>query len=94
MLSVTVRVVPQGGADHIESINWAGDGHPFLKVRVIAPPEDGKANEAVMKLLAKALDIRKADIHLFRGHRCRTKIFKIADQDGDLKLRFQKLDIS
>ena len=93
MISVTVRVIPQGGANQIDGISWTGDRQPFLKIRVTAPPEDGKANDAVMQLLAKTLHIRKTDIQLFRGHQSRMKIFKISGDDEDIKLRLQRLDI-
>jgi len=43
-------------------------------VRVSEPPEDGRANEAVLRLLAEALDVPRARIKLVSGHGSRDKI--------------------
>ena len=50
---------------------------PTLHVRTTATPEDGKANEAVVKLVAKALGIAKSKILLERGATSRIKILKL-----------------
>jgi uncharacterized protein YggU (UPF0235/DUF167 family) len=42
-------------------------------VRVTAPPEDGRANEAVVALLAEALDVPKSRVRILRGHAAREK---------------------
>ena len=44
------------------------------KVRVAAPPEDGRANDAVLDLLAGALDVPRACVQLVSGHASRDKI--------------------
>lgn len=44
------------------------------KVRVAEPPEDGRANEAVLKLLADALHVPRASVALVSGHASRDKI--------------------
>ena len=44
------------------------------KVRVAAPPEDGRANDAVLELLAKTLDVPRARLALVSGHSSRDKI--------------------
>ena len=48
-----------------------------LRIYVTAPPEDGKANEAVRKLLAKALGIAKTRLTLARGQTSHDKVFRI-----------------
>lgn len=48
-----------------------------IPVHVIAPPEDGKANEAVRKLVAKALGVAKTRLTLIRGTTARDKTFRI-----------------
>jgi hypothetical protein len=44
------------------------------KVRVAEPPEDGRANEAVLRLLAETLDVPRASVVLVSGHASRDKI--------------------
>jgi uncharacterized protein (TIGR00251 family) len=44
------------------------------KVRVAEPPEDGRANEAVLRLLAETLDVPRARVTLVSGHSSREKI--------------------
>jgi uncharacterized protein (TIGR00251 family) len=44
------------------------------KVRVSEPPEDGRANEAVLRLLAKTLDVPRRDLEVVSGHTSREKI--------------------
>lgn len=46
-----------------------------LKVSVTAPPEDGKANAALVKVLAAALDLRRSHIELLSGATARDKKF-------------------
>ena len=65
-----LRVTPRGGRDAIEP-----DGD-VLRVRVTAPPEDGKANKAVQKLLAKALGVAPSRLTLVRGATSRDKVFR------------------
>lgn len=62
------------GASSTEIVGWLDDE---LKVRVSAVPEKGRANVAVIKLLAKALGISKSDINLMSGLTSRHKVFEI-----------------
>ena len=67
---IAVRVTPRGGRDAIEP------GDP-LRIRVTAPPEDGKANEAVRRLLARALGVAPSRLTLIRGAAARDKLFRL-----------------
>jgi uncharacterized protein YggU (UPF0235/DUF167 family) len=49
------------------------EGRPVLKVRVRARPIEGEANEALVRLLAKALGVPKSAVVLQRGGQSRTK---------------------
>jgi uncharacterized protein (TIGR00251 family) len=64
-----VRVSP--GARRPGIAGRHGDG---WKVRVAEPPEDGRANEAVLTLLAETLDVPRARVTLVSGHSSREKI--------------------
>ena len=48
------------------------------KVRVSAAPEDGKANAAVVKLLADTLSLRERDVQIVSGHASRDKTVALA----------------
>ena len=50
-----------------------------LKVELQTPPVDGKANSALIKLLAKWLDIPKSSITLIAGESCRDKVIELKD---------------
>jgi len=75
-----VRLTPKGGRDAVEGWIAGADGAKLLKVRVAAPPEAGKANEALIALLAKALGVAKRDIRIAGGETVRTKWIEV---DGD-----------
>jgi len=53
------------------------EGTALYKIYVTAAPEDGKANEAVIKLLAKNLGVAKSSLTIMRGHTSRDKVIKI-----------------
>lgn len=57
------------------NINGIHDG--ALKVSVQAPPEDGKANDAIVELLGKSLGVKKSQVHLISGHTNREKKFLV-----------------
>ena len=52
----------------------AGRHGDAWKVRVAEPPEDGRANEAVLRLLAETLDVPRGSVALVSGHSARDKI--------------------
>ena len=54
-----------------------------LKVRVAAPPEGGRANEACAELLAETFGLRRAQVELVGGQGSRAKQFKLAGVDLD-----------
>ena len=72
MTRLDVKVVP--GAQRTELIGRYGEG---IKVRVAAPPEGGQANQAVVELLAGALDVKASAIRIVRGPRSPKKVIEI-----------------
>ena len=67
---IAVRVTPRAGREAIEP------GDP-LRIRVTAPPEDGKANDSVRRLLARALGVAPTRLTLIRGATARDKLFRL-----------------
>ena len=67
-LVFTIRVTPRSSENAI-----AGERDGVLLVRVTAPPVEGKANDAVVELLAKALGTPPGTVRVIRGGSARTK---------------------
>jgi uncharacterized protein (TIGR00251 family) len=82
-LRLWVRVTPRAGRDRLEGLIDLPDG-PALKIAVAAPPEDGKANAAVCKLLAKFFGIAKSNISVVSGATARLKQIEIAGDGAAL----------
>ncbi|EIE52828.1 hypothetical protein AL036_15390 [Salipiger aestuarii] len=72
-VTLALRVTPKASRNAIRAED---DG--TLRVFVTAVPEDGKANAAVHKLLARALGVPKSRLTLVRGATSRDKLFRIA----------------
>jgi uncharacterized protein YggU (UPF0235/DUF167 family) len=68
---LAVRVTPGARTETLE----ISEGRVLVKVRV--KPEDGKATDAVLNLLAAALDLAPSRIELLRGATSREKLFRI-----------------
>ncbi len=82
-LTLVVRLTPKGGRDAIDGIEAMSDGKPVLKARVRAAPEDGKANAALVELLAKSLRAPRSAVTVAAGHTSRVKTVEIAgDSDA------------
>jgi uncharacterized protein (TIGR00251 family) len=77
-LALTVRLTPKGGRDAIEGIEQMADGRSVLKVRVRAAPSEGEANDALVRLMAKALGVAPRQVALVAGATARIKRLEIA----------------
>ena len=80
-----VHVHPRSVRDEI--VGWRaaapvrGGSDLALHVRVTAPPLDGRANEAVCRLLAAALGVAPSTVELVRGAAARDKLFRLRTLD-------------
>ncbi|MCO6184859.1 DUF167 domain-containing protein [Rhizobium sp. L1K21] len=77
---LSVRLTPNAGRDGVEGLETGADGDAYLKARVTAVPEKGKANKALIALLSKALKLSKSSFEIVSGDTARKKILRI---DGD-----------
>src|SRR5690606_15498311 len=83
-VSVRLRVTPRGGADRIDGRAVDANGEAHLKLRVSAVAEKGKANEAVISLLAKALHLPRARLSVISGDTGRNKLVHLAGEPEEL----------
>jgi uncharacterized protein (TIGR00251 family) len=88
-MKITVHLTPKASRNKIEG--WARDekDQKILRVKVTAVPEDGKANEALIKLLSKALGIPQSRVSLIRGATARIKQLEI---EGEIYPHFKEID--
>lgn len=73
-MKITAKVIPNASKSEIISIN-----NNEFKIKVQTPPEDGKANKEVIKLLAKHFNTSKSKIKIISGKTTRLKIIEIFD---------------
>ena len=74
--TVEVRVTPRAPSSRVE-VERGADGAIEIRVRVTAPPERGKANREVVKLLARGLGVAPSSIEIVRGAGSRRKTIRV-----------------
>jgi uncharacterized protein (TIGR00251 family) len=82
-------VQPGGGENRIEGVVRAADGQVRLKVRVTAAAESGKANRALIKLLAKAWRLPAGGIELVVGAKARNKVLLVEGEPEAVSRRLE-----
>lgn len=85
---VTVRVTPRGGRDSVDGVGTLADGRVVLKIRVRVAPEDGAANRAVEKLIARAAGVPPRAARVESGTASRLKQIAI---DGEAAMLIERL---
>ena len=90
-LRLTVRLTPNGGRDAFDGIETDSQGETYLKVRVTAVPEKGKANKALIALVSKSLGVAKSSVSLVSGETARKKILRIEGDPEDLAKKLETL---
>jgi uncharacterized protein len=78
---IRVRLRPRGGRDELVGMR---DG--VLQARVSAPPVDGRANEALCRLIAKSAGVAPSKVSVVRGEKSRDKVVRVESFD-DATLR-------
>ena len=77
---VTLTLHIQPGAKKTEFAGLHGDA---LKIRLAAPPVDGKANEALIKFVAEALKLPKSAVRLKSGQTSRRKVLEVTGAEAN-----------
>jgi uncharacterized protein (TIGR00251 family) len=76
-----VRLMPRAHRDAIEGVR---DGLVLARVR--APPAEGRANAALVKLVAKAAGVPPSKVAIVRGHSAREKVLCVDGIDAQTLL--------
>jgi uncharacterized protein (TIGR00251 family) len=79
---LSIRLTPKAGRDGVDGLVTLSDGRIVLSMRVRAPPSDGEANAALMRLVARTLDIAPSAVALRSGASSRLKMLHVSG-DGD-----------
>jgi len=78
-------VQPRAGRDAIEGLAEDAAGETWLKIRVLAVPDNGAANAAIAALLSRALGVPKSAVSVTAGHTARTKTLAVTGDAAALK---------
>lgn len=85
---ITLTLHIQPGAKKTEFAGLHGDA---LKIRLAAPPVDGKANEALVKFVAETLNLPKSAVTLKSGQTSRRKVLELIGADASALSTFPSL---
>lgn len=85
-----VRAMPKASKDAVEAVAADAAGRRFLKVRVRAVAEKGRANTAIETLLAKALGLPASAVSVEKGETSRIKTVRIS-ADGSIAAKLEAL---
>ncbi len=86
-LRFRVRLTPRAGLDRVDGVEGGA-----LRCRVAAAPADGGANEALLRLVARELDVPRSQVRLVGGERSRDKVAAVAaDRRDELLARWPGL---
>lgn len=88
MENILLKVYLQPKSSRNQVVGPYRDG---IKVKVTAPPVEGKANEALIKFLAREFKISTSSVEILKGHNSRAKIIMIKD---NIKVRHSQKMIS
>jgi len=86
-MRLTVRVIPNASKSEV-----VGYIEGAWKIRLAAPPVDGKANEVLIRFLADVLDLAPSEIDIVKGQTSKTKIVNVPMHEADVKEILSKLD--
>lgn len=84
-LLLSVRVTPRASRDEVAGLHTASDGSVSLAVKVTAVPDKGKANKAVIELVAKAARLPKSALSLASGGSERNKVLLVTGNAAGLE---------
>ena len=90
-IRLRVGLTPKASANRIQGTRRDAAGAVMLKASVTAAPEDGKANAALVELVARALKLPQRDIRITGGLASRQKVLEIAGDPAALTAAIAQL---
>lgn len=87
---LSVRLSPKARRSGFAGLEAEADGRCYVKARVRAAPEGGKANRALIKLLAGALKLPATRLAVATGARDRRKSIQISGDADEIETRLRK----
>jgi uncharacterized protein (TIGR00251 family) len=73
-MKIQVKVKPRSKTEEVSQ-----EGDSFI-IKVKEPPKEGKANQAVVKLLAEHFDVPQSQVRILSGFRSRNKVIEVAEE--------------
>lgn len=77
MFDLSIKLIPRSSKNEI--VGWQADGR--LKIKITAPPVDGRANAALVDFLAKHFHVPKNTIEIIRGRTIPEKTVRLHTLD-------------
>jgi uncharacterized protein (TIGR00251 family) len=84
MARLSVKIIPNASRTEI-----AGREGRAWKIRLAAPPVEGKANDALIEFLSDVLDVPKSSISIIQGHSSKHKILDVPGNISDMDSRMK-----
>ena len=84
---MAIRLTPRARTDRLDGIVRTAGGAPLLKASVTAPPTEGRANDALLALLAKSWGVPRRDLAIVGGAKSRNKTVHVTGNPADLLKR-------
>ncbi|TPM25980.1 DUF167 family protein [Mesorhizobium sp. B2-3-5] len=83
-IELFVRLTPKSSVDRLEGVETSADGRSHFKARVRAVPENGAANQALEKLVARALGVPGSAVSVVAGGTARLKTLRVVGEPATL----------
>ncbi|ESZ74451.1 DUF167 family protein [Mesorhizobium sp. L103C105A0] len=83
-IDLFIRLTPKSSVDRLGGVETMADGRSHLKARVRAVPENGAANQALQRLVAKALGVPASAVSVVAGGTARLKTVRVVGEPSTL----------
>ena len=89
-IRLVVRLTPRRGRARFDGVGCDSNDTVFVRARVGAPPVDGRANRALVRLIARALDVPASRCEIVAGAKARQKTIGIVGDSASLAKRLDR----